>query len=80
MRTNIVLNDELMNEASRYSQASSKRALVEEALRLFIEVKAQEKRTALYRTRVADLDRKLQNVVLRDKPSAIMRAERERIS
>ena len=37
MRTNIVLNDELVNEAFMYSQAiSSKRELIEVALREYV--------------------------------------------
>ncbi len=36
-RTNIVLNDSLVNEAFRFTQVSSKRELVDLALREFIE-------------------------------------------
>ena len=37
MRTNIVLNDELVNEAFQYSQAiSTKRELIEVALREYV--------------------------------------------
>jgi Arc/MetJ family transcription regulator len=80
MRTNIVLNNDLVKEAFKYSQAGSKRALVEEALRVFIEVRAHERRAALYRSRIDALDRRMQGVVFRDKPSAILRADRERIA
>jgi hypothetical protein len=31
MRTNVVLNDELMREAKQYSHAATKKALIEEA-------------------------------------------------
>ena len=41
MRTNIVIEDELMEEAMRASGLTSKRATVEAALRLLIQVKAQ---------------------------------------
>ncbi len=41
MRTNIVIEDELMEEAMRASGLKSKRATVEAALRLLIQVKAQ---------------------------------------
>ncbi|MBI5234613.1 MAG: type II toxin-antitoxin system VapB family antitoxin [Deltaproteobacteria bacterium] len=37
MRTNIVLDDELVKEALKYSGASTKKGLVHEALKEFIE-------------------------------------------
>jgi Arc/MetJ family transcription regulator len=37
MRTNIVLNDDLVKEAFRYTAASSKRELIELALKEFVE-------------------------------------------
>jgi Arc/MetJ family transcription regulator len=37
MRTNIVLDDELVEEAFRYSDAKTKRELVDRALREFVE-------------------------------------------
>jgi len=36
MRTNIVLDDELVEEAFRYSNAKTKRELVDRALREFV--------------------------------------------
>jgi Arc/MetJ family transcription regulator len=41
MRTNIVIDNELMEEAMRASGLPSKRATVEAALRLLVQVKAQ---------------------------------------
>jgi len=41
MRTNIDIDDELMAEAMRYSKASTKRAAVEEGLRLLIQTRRQ---------------------------------------
>ena len=43
MRTNIVINPELMAEALRLSGASTKRQVVEDSLRLLIQVKRQER-------------------------------------
>ncbi len=37
MRTNIVLDDELVEEAFRHSDAKTKRELVDQALREFVE-------------------------------------------
>jgi Arc/MetJ family transcription regulator len=41
MRTNIDIDDELMREALRSSGARTKRAVVEEALRLLIQTRGQ---------------------------------------
>ncbi len=56
MRINIVLDDELIREARRYSKARTKRALVEEALRTLVRVRAEEQRRASYRDRLAAVD------------------------
>lgn len=39
MRTNIVLDDELLREATKYSNAKTKRALIDEALKEFVETR-----------------------------------------
>lgn len=52
MRMNIELDDDLVKEAMRYSKASSKRALIEEALRTFIDVRAREERRSSYEDRL----------------------------
>ena len=41
MRTNIEIDDDLMRDAMRRSQATTKRAVVEEALRLLIQTRGQ---------------------------------------
>lgn len=41
MRTNIDIDDDLMADALRYSKAPTKRAAVEEALRLLIQTRRQ---------------------------------------
>ena len=43
MRTNIVINDELMNEALNLTEYKTKKAVVEEGLRLLVRLKKQEK-------------------------------------
>jgi Arc/MetJ family transcription regulator len=43
MRTNIEIDDRLMNKAMRSSGARTKRATVEAALRLLVETRAQAK-------------------------------------
>ena len=42
MRTNIVIDDQLMAEALRISGARTKRQVVEDGLRLLIQLKSQE--------------------------------------
>ena len=42
MRTNVVLDDKLVEEAMRYSGLTTKRAVIEEALRLLVRLKSQE--------------------------------------
>ncbi len=43
MRTNIVIDDELMNEALTLADSNTKKAVVEEGLRLLVKIKRQEK-------------------------------------
>lgn len=43
MRTNIVINDELLNEAMALSNAKTKKAVVEAGLKLLIQIKKQER-------------------------------------
>ncbi len=42
MRTNIVIDDELINEAMALSQLKTKKAVVETGLRLLVQIKKQE--------------------------------------
>lgn len=43
MRTNIIIDDELMDEAKKLSGLRTKRAVVENGLRLLIQLKKQER-------------------------------------
>lgn len=42
MRTNIVIDDELMSEAMNLSHLKTKKAVIEKSLQLLIQVKQQE--------------------------------------
>lgn len=42
MRTNIVIDDKLMNEAMKLSRLKTKKAVVETGLKLLIQLKKQE--------------------------------------
>jgi Arc/MetJ family transcription regulator len=78
MRTNIVLDDDLVREAMRHSRARTKRALVEEALVTFVTVKSAEAHRATYRERLQRLDSRLRGLRLRKRPSEVLRADRDR--
>lgn len=43
MRTNIIIDDELMNEAMILSQLKTKKAVVETGLKLLVQIKKQER-------------------------------------
>jgi Arc/MetJ family transcription regulator len=78
MRTNIILNDDLIREASRLSQAGSKSALVEEALRLYVEVRSEEQRRVTYEERLLKVHQAVSNRRFREKGIEILRQDRER--
>lgn len=78
MRTNIVLNDDLLAEAMRYSGARTKRALVEEALATFVEVRSAAQRDQSYRERLQLLDSRLAGLKLRQSPAELLREDRSR--
>jgi Arc/MetJ family transcription regulator len=48
MRTNIEINDELMAKAQKLSNIKTKKAVVEEALRLFVAIEDQKKLSAFW--------------------------------
>ena len=58
MRTNIVIDDKLMAETLKASGASTKRAAIEEAMRLFVRLRRQGKARELFGTVdwIGDLD------------------------
>jgi Arc/MetJ family transcription regulator len=78
MRTNIVLNEELLREAARYARGRTRRALVEEALQTFVSVKAAEERRATYADRLRVVTAKTGALRLRQSPSALVREDRDR--
>ena len=78
MRTNIVLDDDLIAEAMKYSSARSKRAVVQEALATYVTVKAEQQRTASYRERLASVRRRIADASLRKTAQQMVRDDRER--
>jgi len=47
MRTNIVIDDDLMNQAMALSQLKTKKAVVESGLKLLVQIKKQEQINSL---------------------------------
>lgn len=79
MRTNIVLNDELVEEAMKYSTARSKSALIEEALRVFVQTRAAHRKRASYERRLLALRERLGGVsAARESAHDIVRRDRDR--
>jgi len=76
MRAHIVLDDGLLREATRHSQARTKRALVHEALTTFVRVKSAETRRAGYRERPLRLDSRVRGLSLRERPSEVLKSVR----
>jgi Arc/MetJ family transcription regulator len=77
MRTNIVLDEDLVREAMRYSKAKTKRALVEDALRTLVRVRAEENRRRSYGERLAAVQNRLAHLRFRESAADIVRQGRE---
>ena len=80
MRTNIVLDDELMGEAMRYAHSRSKRGVVQEALATYVATKRAEARRASYSERLAALRRRVGAERMSESSAAVIRRDRERAS
>lgn len=78
MRTNVVLNDELVREAMQYTHTTTKRALLDEALKTFVRVKAEERRQRNYRQHLQDLQGRLGDLKFRESAHDLVRGDRDR--
>jgi Arc/MetJ family transcription regulator len=82
VRTNIDIDDELMRQAMTAGQETSKKATVEKALRLMINLKAQEGFRKL-RGKVkweGDLDRMREGSYLNWKPQGIQKRRKKAVA
>ena len=77
MRTNIVLDDELVREAMRYSKATTKRALIDDALRTLVQVRAEESRRKSYQDRLLAVQNRLAGLNFRESATELIRQDRE---
>jgi Arc/MetJ family transcription regulator len=78
MRINIDLDDELLEEAMRHSSARTKRALVEEALQTFVDVKTAELRRSSYKDRLASIRSRTTSLRLTKRTAEILGEDRSR--
>jgi Arc/MetJ family transcription regulator len=78
MRTNIVLDDDLLAEAMKYCTDRTKRAVVREALATYVTVRAEQQRLASYRERLALVRRRVSDICLRRTAREMIREDRER--
>lgn len=79
MRTNIVLNEDLLKEAARYARSKTKTDLIEEALETFVRVKAEERRLQGYEAKLRNLQtRLLQLSPMRQSARDVVRSDRAR--
>ena len=78
MRTNIDLPEELLAEAGRFAHGRTKKAIVEEALKAFIQSKTAEARRHSYGERLRALENRTALLSLRQSPAEVLRADRDR--
>jgi len=78
MRTNIDLPGELLAEAGRFARGRTKKAIVEEALQVFIQSKTAEARRRSYGERLRALENRTASLSLRHSPVEVLRADRDR--
>jgi len=78
MRTTIDLDEDLVREAMLHSKAQSKRALVDEALRTYVDVKTSEQRRSSYRDRLASVRSRTSSLRLKQRTTDILRSDRNR--
>jgi Bacterial antitoxin of type II TA system, VapB len=73
------INSELLQEAARYTKATSKTALIEEALLVFVRVKAEERKRQGYAEKLRALEVRLsKQAPMRQGAREILRSDRTR--
>lgn len=78
MRTNIELDDDLLAEASRFAGTRQKRALVREALAVYVATKKEELRRATYRERLQAVRAEARKLKVQSDAHELVRRDRER--
>ena len=78
MRTNVHLDDDLLREAQRISGAPTKKAVIEEALRVLVATRTAQQKRESYRQRVARLEERTRRLRFRRSAADLIRQDRER--
>jgi len=77
MRTNIELDDGLLDEAFRFSASRSKKALVHEALAVYVATKKDERRRLSYKERLQKVRAETERLRIRPEAHDIVRQDRD---
>lgn len=78
MRTNIDLDEDLLREAKRFSSSQTKRGIVEEALRAFVDMKKQEQQWKKWDKRVNEIAKKTSKLRYDESAVDLIREDRNR--
>ena len=78
MRTNVHLDEELLQAAMRLAGAKTKRAMLDQALRFFVERKNADRDLESYRERLKRLQAKTAGLRFDDSATDLVRQDRER--
>ena len=78
MRTNIVLDEKLVKRAMKYSSKPTRRAAVHEALEVYVASKVKVHKTAQYRSKLAEILRRVEAEPVRTSAHELIRSDRDR--
>ncbi len=78
MRTNIVLDDDLVREAMEITGISTRKELIHRALQQLVRAERESLLREQYCQKVHELQRHTSGLKLRERPHELIRADRER--
>ena len=78
MRTNVILDDVLVQEAAALTGLRSKKDLIHRALQVLIQTEHDARQRARYDERILDIQQQTAGLALRERPHQVIRADRER--
>ena len=78
MRTNVHLDEELLQAAMRLAGAKTKRAMLDQALRFFVERKNADRDLESYHERLKRVQAKTAGLRFEDSATDLVRQDRER--
>ena len=79
MRTNLVLDDDLLREATLYARVKTKRAVVQEAMEVYVATRREARKRETYRERLAGVRAQAAKTPVRTSAHTMVRADRERV-